>query len=154
MAAIEKLRLKINIGTRQFVVNCTEYTYEKATELAEKVAEIRRANSLFSKYPMEEGETREKWRERIEPLLESDVVRKDGESVQEHLGRLFESKVDSHNNAFDIMNAIGSSFGQQPLSKDEFKKANFLEIKSFIYDVLNLGDIACDDFYPKRLANV
>lgn len=150
--ALEKLKMRVNVGQRQLVVNCADYTYERAVELADKVAEVRRKNSLFSKYPMEEGETREKWRERIEPLLENDIVRKDGESETEHLGRLFESRVDSHDAAFDIVNAIATSFGNAPFSKEDFKKTNWIDIRGFIYDVLNLGDIPCDDFYPKRLS--
>lgn len=149
---IEKMKLKINFGPRQFIVNCADYTYERATVLAEKVAEVRRHSSLFAKYPMEEGESREKWRQRIEPLLENDVTRKEGETVPEHLARLYESKIDSHENTLEILNAIAESFSIMPLTSEDVKKSNWLEVKAFVYDVLNLGDIPCEEYRPKILS--
>lgn len=143
-------KLKINFGPNQFVVDPNTYSYDRVAELAEKVADIRRKNSLFAKYPLEEGESREKWRERIEPLMEKDMLRQEGESADDHLKRLFEAKVDTHEIAFEVVGAIADTFQLRAPTKEDFRAANWLKTRKFIYDVLNIGDIPCDDFYPKR----
>lgn len=151
--SVTNLKLRINFGTRQFVVNCNDLTYDRAIDLADKVAEVRMKSSLLSKFPMDEGEGREKWLERIEPLLEKDRIRKDGESTDDHLKRLFGGKIDSHEAAYDITNAIAKAFDLQPVTMAEFKAANWMAIKSFIYDVLNMADVPADEFYPKKPAS-
>lgn len=148
--SLATLKLRINFGTRQFIVNCNDLTYDRAVELADKVAAIRMKSSLLSQFPMEEGETREKWLERIEPLTDKDRQRKDGESVDDHLKRLFDGKIRSHNAAFEITNAIAETFNLPAVSKEDFKTANWLMVKSFLYDVLNLSDISADEFEPKK----
>ena len=132
------------------LVDCNNYRYELVEDLRESVADIRRKYSVFSKYPMAEGETKEKWRERVEPVIESDLTRKEGEDLQAHLKRMFEAKSDTHDMAPEILNSICNTFGLREVSLDDFKKANWLDTKEFIYNVLNLGDIPADDFYPKR----
>lgn len=131
-------------------MECDKYSYENVEILREAVSEIRRKHSVFTKYPMEEGETKDKWRERVEPLVETSLVRKDDESVQEHLQRMFEAKVDTHEMAPEILNAICGVFSLREVSEEDFKKANWLDVKEFIYNVLYLGDIPAEDFFPKR----
>jgi len=99
---------------------------------------------------MDEGEKREAWRTRVEPLMEADMVRKDGETPIDHLKRMFELKSDAHEMAPEIINAICDTFGLKEVNRDDFKKANWLEAKSFIFDTLNLMDIPADDYSPKR----
>lgn len=144
------LRLRINFGERQFVVNCNDYTYDRVEQLSEKVSEVRQKHSLFSKYPLEEGETKEKWRERVEPLMEKDAVRKDGETPEDHLKRLFQVKPEAHEIAYEVVGVIAEVFNLNHPNELDFKKANWLEVRGFIYDVLNLGDVECSDFFPKR----
>lgn len=122
-------------------------------DLREAVADIRRKHSIFAKYPMEEGESREKWKERVEPIIEADLTRKEGEGLQDHLKRIFEIKSDSHEMAPEILNAICEVFGLREVKEEDFKQSNYIDVKAFIYDVLSLGDIPCDDFYPKRPLN-
>lgn len=145
-------KIRINFGQRQFIVDCNHLTYEHAVELAEKVAAVRMRNSLLSKFPMEEEETREKWLERIEPLLAQDRLRRSNESIDDHLKRLFGGNIASHDAAYDVINVIAEVFGNQAVDKDDFKKANFLQIKAFIFDVLSLADVPADEFEPRKLA--
>lgn len=152
MAVNTNMKLKIVFGTRQFIVNCNDLTYDRAVELADRVSEVRSKSSLLSKYPMEEGETREKWLERIQPLLEKDRARKENESVEDHLKRLFNSRVDSHEAAFDIINAIGATFGNPSVTMEEFKSVNWIALKAFIYDVLDQADIDASEFRPRSLS--
>lgn len=139
-------RIALPIGERRLVVKLDDYSLMRAMVLSEKVAEIRKNHSIFVKYPMDEGETREKWRERVEPLLENEQMRVDGESEQDHLKRLFNVKPDAHQMALEIINAIAETFGAKPFSEQELNNANWIAVKQFIYDVLSMGDIAADDF--------
>ena len=140
----------VEIGTQKLLLNCNEFTFNKVEALREAVAQIRREHSIFSKYPMEEGEKRELWKVRVEPIMEADMTRKEGETPLEHLKRMFELKSDSHEMAPQILSTICETFGLREVSAEDFKKANWLEVKSFIYDTLNVVDISCDDFAPKR----
>lgn len=99
---------------------------------------------------MEEGENKEKWRARVEPLIEEDLIRKEGETLQDHLKRMFEAKSDTHEMAPEILNAICTVFGLKSVSEEDFRKANYLDVKAFIYDVLSVVDIPADDFYPRK----
>ncbi len=134
------------------MVKCSDYSYEKVDQLREKVAEIRRKRSVYYKWPMLESETSEKWRERVAPMMDADTTRKEGESVDEHMKRLFELKSETHEMAPEVLNAISEIFSCKAPSEEDLKKSNWLETKAFIYDVLNLGDIPCDDFSGKKLA--
>ena len=144
--------LKINIGQFQFVVDPNQYSYTKVIDLRDKMSDIRRKHSIFTKYPMLPEETREQWSKRIQTDLEQDNKRKSDESVEDHLKRLYKSEVDAHDLAYEALNAIASTFGIRAVSDQEFKDANWLSVKAFIYDVLNLGDIPCDEFFPKRVS--
>lgn len=132
------------------IVNCNDYSYEKVDALREKVADIRRSSSIFSKYPMEESESREKWKTRVEPQMESDMTRKDGESVADHMKRMFELKSETQEIAPQILSAVCETFNLRTPADEDFKKSNWLDVKQFIYNVLSLGDIPCDDFLPKK----
>jgi hypothetical protein len=148
--AKNNMKLNVEVGSTRMAVDCNNYRYEVVEELRELVADIRRKHSIFSKYPMDEEETKEKWRARVEPEIELDLVRKDGEKFEDHLKRMFEAKTDSHEMAPEILNAIAKVFSLREVSIDDFKKSNWLDVKAFIYDILSLGDIPAEDFYPKR----
>ncbi len=147
-------KMKMIFGQQQFVVDPNSYTYDKVEQLTEKITDIRRAHSLFSKYPLNEGESREKWRERIEPLMEKELVRKEGEAAEDHLKRLFDTKVDAREMTFEIVEAIGETFKLAKPAKEDLRACNYLKLRTFIYNVLNLADIPnIDEFYPKRQAD-
>jgi hypothetical protein len=97
---------------------------------------------------MEEGETKEKWQERVDPVLENDSIRKDGEDVKDHLKRLIDIKNDIHVMSPEILMVIVDVFGLPELDIEDVKKGNWGEIKSFIYDVLSFGNVPCRDFAP------
>ena len=99
---------------------------------------------------MEEGESRDKWRTRVEPQMESDLTRQDGESVGDHMKRMFELKSETQDMAPKVLASICEVFNLRTPEEDQFKKANWLDVKQFIYNVLSLGDIPCDDFLPKK----
>jgi hypothetical protein len=99
---------------------------------------------------MEENEKREKYRERIEPLMEEDITRKEGETPMDHLRRMFELKSETHEMAPDILAAICETFSLKSVSDTDFKAGNWIDTKAFIFEVLDLMDIPCADFAPKR----
>lgn len=139
------------LGNQKLVVNCADYSYDKVEELRERVAEIRRKQSIFGKFEMEENETKEKWRLRVEPLIEADTTRKVGESTSDHLKRMFELKSEVRDMAPEILNVVCDLFGMKAVSQEDFKKSNWLDVKNFIYNVLNLADVACADYSPKEV---
>lgn len=141
----------VEVGNTRITIKCNEYTFDKVVELREAVADIRRNHSIFAKYPMEEGETKEKWRVRVEPIMEADLTRKEDEPLTDHLKRMFELKSDTHEMALDVLNAICTVFGLRVVSEEDFKKANWIDVKALIFDVLDLGDIPAADFAPRRM---
>lgn len=90
----------------------------------------------------------------IEPVVEADTVKKAGESTQDHLKRMFELKSEAHDMAPDFLEAICKTFGIKSPDKVALKKCNWLEVKAFVFNCLNLADVPCDDFSPKQVANV
>lgn len=54
----------LEVGAQRLIVNCSDYSYDKVEALREDIANIRRANSIFSKHPMKEGEKKDDWRAR------------------------------------------------------------------------------------------
>lgn len=147
---VTSLKMRINFGSRQFIVDCNSLTYEKAIDLGQRVSEIRMKNSLLKRYPMEEGEDRTKWLERIEPETAKERQRRPGESTEDHLKRLFTSRMETFDAAHEIINAIAEIFGLPPVAQDDVKNCSWILLKAFIYDVLNLSDIDADEFFPKK----
>ena len=143
-------KLKINIGGNQFVVNCADYTCGRKDELTEKMLEIIRTNSIFTKYPMEEEESREKWQERVQKDMDKDKERKEGESVEEHLKRVLSPKNDAQEMALATLNAIAETFGLRQVTPEDLKNTNWLAVKRFLFDVLSMGDVpGADVFWVK-----
>lgn len=110
------------------------------------VADIRRSKSIFAKFPMEEGETKEKWRLRIQPLADAEDVRKEDETDEEHLKRLFKLESDLDEITFPILKSICEVFGlREPTDKD-LESTNWIDLKLFIFNVLDAADIPAGDF--------
>lgn len=141
------LKFILEVGEVRVGVDTANYTLDKVEELREKVSEIRINNSPFSKYPMEEGETREKWSERVSPIVQEEEARKEGESSEDHLKRIFTAKNDAQTVAFEIFKAVTDVFNLRTFSKEEFKKVNWIKLKKFLYDVLDTADIPASEYY-------
>lgn len=144
---MKNTRINLQLGTRIFRVELDQYTSSKAYELFDKVAEIRIKNSPYAKFPKLEGEADDLWRERIAKESETDKLRKDGEDTEKYLKRVFDAKLEMYELSFSILNAIAEVFNQSKVTEDEFKQGGWLGIKEFVFKVLNLGDIPCNDFY-------
>jgi hypothetical protein len=147
-----KTSLKItgDLGSVNLAVDVAKCTFTRVVELNERIAEIRREESIFSKYPMEEGEKREDWRTRCEPLIEEEMTRRPGESTQEHLKRIIELKADTHQLAPKMIKAICETFQLRPPTDDEMRDASWLGVKKFIYEVLTACDIPADDYFVAK----
>lgn len=144
-------KLRLPLGNLTITVDLDTFTYDKVIELREKVAEIRRKNSIYSKYPFDEGESREHWSERVSKEAQEDGVRKDGETVEDHLRRLFDAQDDTHKTTQEIVLGVCAAFNQPLPTDDQLRKANWLGLNSFLYDVLSLAKIPCPDFEPVEL---
>lgn len=148
---LKNTKLRLNMLDKPITVDLDQYTADRVDQLTEKVAAIRIKYSIYAKYPQEAGETREAWAERVSKLAQDEYMRKDDETVQDHLKRMFDPKTDTHKMAFEITNAICEVFGQDVVSEARYKSASWLALKNFIYDVLSLGDIPCSDFLVEDL---
>lgn len=139
-------------GKVRLAINTMEYKEASVAELHTKVLDVYRRHMPIYRHPMLEEETEDEWKARVQPLLDKEKIRKKGESVEDHQRRLFSpSGGDTHKIAFEIVTAIASVF--QPkvvVSPEDYKEANWLKIKLFLFDILNLADIPCDEFIPKR----
>lgn len=144
------IRMQIQLGDTRLMVDTANYSYEKVCLLNERVAEIRSKNSLFAKYPLEPEESKEDWAKRIEPEMQKELLRGAEESVEDHLKRIHGAKQDSHKMSFEIMNAIADTLCNKTISEDDFKRSNWLQIQQFVYDVLSIGRIPCEDFFPLK----
>jgi hypothetical protein len=151
---MKNTRLTLQLADKPIRVELDNFTADRAFDLFDKVAEIRIRTSPYAKFPKEEGETNEQWRERISKDSEKDQIRKDGEDTDKYLKRVFDAKHESYNLAFEILNAICEVFGQEKVTEARFKSAHWMKTKQFIYDVLSLGDVPCGDFEPKELSTV
>ena len=140
-----KLILNLKEGS-PIRINLDDYTADKAYDLFDKVAVIRIKNSPHAKFPREERESDDEWRERVKQESEKDQIRKKGEELEVYLRRIFDAKHEMHQQSYEILNAICEVFGLEQLTPERFKSANWMSTKKFIYDVLNLGDIPCADY--------
>ena len=141
------MRIIGEFGSFRLVVDVNNFTYQKVVELNEKIADIRREESIFAKYPLSEGEDRAAWRTRVEPLIEEDMIRKEGEDVSTHLRRMLSLKVDTFELAPKILAAVCDTMGLKNPGEDELGQASWLELKGFIHQILSSCDIPCEDFY-------
>lgn len=142
-----------NFGNIRLAVNTlTSYTEDNCIELNRRVIEVYSKHLLQYRFPMDEEETEVDWQKRVQPILDAEKIRKKGESIEHHRDRLFApSKGNIHTVAFEIIKIIAEIF--QPgteITELVFKQANWLTVKLFIFDILNLADVPCDDFMPKR----
>ena len=147
---MKNTKLSLNLAERPIRIDLDQYTANRAFDLFDLVAAIRIKNSPFTKYPKEEGETNDQWRERIGKEAEKDQVRRDGEDTEVYLKRIFDSKHEMYNLSYEILNAICIVFGVETVSEERFKSANWMSVKQFIYDILTLGDIPASDFYTEN----
>jgi hypothetical protein len=79
---------------------------------------------------------------------QEEYARKDGESEEDHLKRMFESKTEVHNMVGEVFRAVAQAFGQKQFSDDDLKKTNWIKLKRFLYDVLSACDIPAEDLRP------
>lgn len=143
-------RLEFVIADQRVIVDFENLTNEMRDDLEDKVIEIRKKQSIYYKYPFDEGETNEKWSERVSKLVEEEYARKEDESVEEHLKRMFNSQ-DNRNTVKDMLNAVTQTFQNRTFSDEQLKKVNPIKLKRFLFDVLTLCDIAAGDLKPAQL---
>lgn len=148
---MKNTKLKLDLDGKPLVVDLNQYKADKVDMLYDKVAELRIKNSVYSKFEKEEGETDDEWRERIAKENEKNKIRKKGEASDVFLKRIFDAKHDMYNLSFGVLNAIAEVFQLEAITEERFKSGNWMSIKKFIYDVLSLGDVPCEDFYVKDL---
>lgn len=127
------LRLDLNPGV--VVVNTDKITPDQMDDLSDQLAEVSRKHSIFGKYPMEEGETIEAWKERVEKEIPEKNRRKDEESVDEYMKRIFKPQQDKKLMLFDTLSAISHTFGGS-VSYEGFRKAPYGDSKNFVLKVL------------------
>ena len=142
--------MSFSIAGEQVKVDLELLTCESRDSLEDKVIEVRKRQSIYFKYPLEENETNEKWSERVSKIVEEEYARQDGESVDSHLKRMFNSQ-DSRHVVRDILNAVSETFCAKTFTDEQLKKTNPIKLKRFLYDVLTQCDIPAGDLKPAPL---
>ena len=142
-------RLEINVAGERVIVDLDKCTQQKVDDLYEKVVDIRSKHSIYAKYPFEASETREQWAERVSKESQGEILRKDNESAEEHLKRMFDAKSEISLIVPEIFNAVCEVFDQKTFDTKELKQVNWLKLKRFLADVLMACDVpGAEDLRP------
>lgn len=136
----------LEAGATRLGVSSADYTWDRAERLREETAQVRRDNSIFAKYPRNEGESEQAWKDRIKPEVETENIRKEGEDHSDYLKRVLELKSDVPTLLPQFMNVIVETFALRQPTEDDLKKMSYIESKRFIFDVLSNADAICSDF--------
>lgn len=145
-------RLEINVAGERVVVDLEKCTQQQVDDLYEKVVDIRSKHSVYAKYPFEVNETKEQWAERVSKESQGEIVRKEKESTEKHLKRLFDAKSEVSLVVPEIFNAVCEVFGAKTFAPADLKQVNWLKLKRFLADVLSSCDVpGAEDLRPVTL---
>lgn len=149
---MKEARLELVVAGERVLVDLEKCTQQQVDDLYDKVVDIRSKHSVYAKYPFEANETREQWAERVSKESQSDIVRRDDESNEDHLKRLFDAKSEVSLIIPEIFNAICETFDAKSVDKDKLKTVNWLKLKRFVADVLTACDVpGAEDLRPATL---
>lgn len=149
MAKERELPLELNVNGTKLIVDLDRTETEQRDQLEQKVLEVRKQFSPYAKYPFLEEETQEEWQERVSKLLTSESSRQPGESVEDHVNRMF-SSTEFKDTLLGILNAVGEVFAKKLFTAEDVKKCKYAMLKKFLYDVLTYFDIPANDLRPSK----
>lgn len=142
-------------GQKVIKLDTNKLTGKRCEEISIGIGEIRGRDSDFleDKYPMNEEESYDDWKKRTGKEANDDnMVRKLGESIDEHVMRLNTPKLSNLMFAFNLLNFYAETSGQkeQMLTEEEFKNAIWQRVREPMYKFFVLyGEIPVIELYPK-----
>lgn len=135
------------VGQGRIIIHPSAITPFKLDILAEKLGEVKRKHSIFGKYPMEEGETLEKWQERVLPLITSEQTMKEDEGTESYMTRIFKQEMSRKPLIKDTLEAIGEAFDQPGRVTDEtYAQIPILLTQAKMIDFLKACDFNTSDY--------
>ena len=137
---------RLELGQSALIIDPKKISPNKMDEISEALGEVKLKNSIFHKYPLEDQETLEQWQERVSPLMQEEIKKREDESGSEYLKRVF--KQDNKKQVlFDTLSALAKIFNQSDkVSQEAFNNASYVEMKKFVVDTLKACDIPTTDF--------
>ena len=134
-------KLIIELGDKRLSIDTDKITLRKVKELAEALADVRAKYSIFSKYPMEEGESLTDYQVRVQGEVIKKNSRKEGESDIDFQRRLFQS-TESQSQTVDELHAIAAAFGQgDKVSEESCSDVTYVTLKNYLNDILAFCDL-------------
>lgn len=127
--------MRLALGQGVLLVNPDSITPDQMDSLSDQLGEVTRKHSIFGKYPLKDGETIDEWRERVEKEIPEKNKKKDEESAEDYLKRIFKPQRDKHELIFDVLMSFCSVFGGS-MTREGFRSSPYGESKSFVLKVL------------------
>lgn len=148
--------LTYTFGATKIDVCTRDITGLASDKVAEEIKMLRVGISSFNDFPMKEGET---WGAYSLRLVQERPVsaRKKNESDDEYITRMFKPPLTTMKRGYDIVKIFCSIFKtskgevQTAPSEAEFNASAWLEVRCFLYDILNLCELdeEAEGFLPK-----
>lgn len=140
-------------GEKKIELDSNKLTGEFCEQISDAVGAIRGEEVDYAedKYPMEEGELYEDWIKRVAKDTDNDfMMRREGESIQEHVIRVNKPKLGNQVFAWKLLNWYAKATGQVELTESEFKKAIYARVRESMYKFfVTQGEIPVLELYPK-----
>ena len=139
---------------RELIVNTNKMSTTRTREIQRLVAKTRALSSVLLEHPMEEGETLDDWQERAGKIADAEFfMRKDGESVEDHVARINTPKLDAQDMVLPLLNGVmqileGKEASQ--ITANDVEDSNWLRLKDFVFRVFQAADVWMPEYAPKR----
>lgn len=141
------MKVRLDLPPVVLLVDTDKITPDQMDEIADALAEVSYKNSIFAKYPMEKGETEEEWSARVSPLISEDRSRKEKESMEAYLKRIFKDNNGNKSKLiFDTLVALAKIFNQPAVVKENYGKGSITQIKGFIREILTTCSFSVKDY--------
>lgn len=152
--------LGYTFGTKRLIFRTQIVTPDFADRVAEAVKSLKFGNTPYAKLERNEKETNESYEKRYAEYLKQTnnltQTRSAGESWDAYITRLFKPRLPLIERGFNIINLLAKEFSTEDhpvpqLTDEDFKNASWLEVRCFIYDLLNACELVdeADMFLPK-----
>jgi hypothetical protein len=158
MSNIEKKRVTpvvtIEFASGPIVLDTGKVSIDMRDALAREVGRIRAKDSTFFQYPMDEGQTLEDWQETVGEEADAQwAIRKEGESVEDHVIRINSPKTSVTDLALAVMNSFHKMLtGDKDAHQIERKEFGFSHWKS-VKEKLHFFCVEADVWVPEFAPN-
>jgi hypothetical protein len=137
----------LNLGQSRLIIDPNIITPEKIDILSDNLGKVKLKHSIFTKYPLLDDENTEQWQERVLPLMGEETKKKEGESAEDYLSRVFKPDQEKRAIMYDTCIAVADSFERGgAVSPEVLKKVVYGEIKAFLVGVLKHCDLGYSEF--------